>query len=1100
MRIQPEEIEARLKRYPGVNGGMPIKACAAVPSATLPVELTAFIETAKAGEAAGGEAAGAAAGGEAAGEGTRAVALDLSAVRGFLLQELGRYYVPKHIVHLPNGLPRTASGKPDFPPLRQLAAEQEEGVGSAAADGGGAAEAEAVVAGRAPSAVLGAPTELMAEGGTRCTWSVDLRHPRWKFVHEHRYRGEPLFPGSGHVALAAEVAEATWPAAKRHTAERHAPEVRCRWELRALRFVKPLPLLPARALRVEAVASSAAAPLEALEITVSSVDDGELTLHCRCLGVCLGPPFPPPSPPHEQPTGTAPSGPSAAARVSRAEMSDEEYLWRTGIQQAVADGLNELLRARPHDPVVALADIIRAMPPPVPTPPTLPPPAPPTSVSAPPPAPPPATSATVAGSHPTPSVEVLYAELADCGFDYGPLFRSVESAERHESASGHARADGVLLRRRSSPFLLDPVDVDACFQLAPLVSSLGFEGAPTAIERIRRLARTPPSSSDASGCDAAFDDAAATERLSVRASSRRQHAEHPVGGGPDETVDFELSAVVGDPRVAADTASTTADTASAAAGVEPLWSIEGLALQSFETLPPEVAHVQIVRWSMPPPPAALVEASPPWYVVAVGAPARDDAERLAAALSGMGVVSGTTARVETAVATWQPGQPLQPAARRSSVALVVRDEAVDGMGVAAVARLLSLQLPALQFHLPPTGRVCLVFMSPYTKGEGADADRATAPPPEWSYAGLRWASDFPSLQLTILEAYSDVGHGARMLLNPSPPPYLFHAAAAEALSFALEPPPPTNAWSAASSTDAKSTLWLSSSPMSGWAASSARGRAAVLTLEVHPLSTALTDALLAADVDVTLVPSAEAARELTAAGSKFGSVVFCAIGSRGSAEEAAAFEGLCAAADDCLTIVSLGLLLPTPTLSASRQASRHASPPMPRAADAAFTACLRRYQAGHASRLVYAPPLMSGLWFEPPAPVGLHRCSVSRFVTALRGLTAGGPGTWAAVGAPVDALPKHWRHSRFCERLLATGAAERSPAELRAFLRDEVASATGAKAGTLSEQSGLDNLGLTSLASLRLSQVCTSLDSPDRARALRGLPGVRRLRLLRRLR
>ena len=65
VRIQPESIEARLKRYPGSDGSVPIKACMVVPSSQEPIELTAFVET------AGGHV------------------LDIAAVMEFLKQELG---------------------------------------------------------------------------------------------------------------------------------------------------------------------------------------------------------------------------------------------------------------------------------------------------------------------------------------------------------------------------------------------------------------------------------------------------------------------------------------------------------------------------------------------------------------------------------------------------------------------------------------------------------------------------------------------------------------------------------------------------------------------------------------------------------------------------------------------------------------------------------------------------------------------------------------------------------------------------------------------------------------------------------------------------
>ena len=198
---------------------MPIKACLAVPTPTEPIELIAFLETAQ------GET------------------VDLAAVRAFLLQELGRVYVPKHVVHLREGLPRTASGKPDQPALKRLAAEREQDGGRSAGNsacggdsGGGDSDSTVAASGTAAaklppssqplSAVLGPLVVDDARGGVR-RWEIDLGSQVWKFALDHRYRGEGLFPGSGYVAIAAEVAQVTWADL---------------WELRDLKFSKPLPL------------------------------------------------------------------------------------------------------------------------------------------------------------------------------------------------------------------------------------------------------------------------------------------------------------------------------------------------------------------------------------------------------------------------------------------------------------------------------------------------------------------------------------------------------------------------------------------------------------------------------------------------------------------------------------------------------------------------------------------------------------------------------------------------------------------------------------------------------------------------------------------
>ena len=77
---------------------------------------------------------------------------------------------------------------------------------------------------------------------------------------------------------------------------------------------------------------------------------------------------------------------------------------------------------------------------------------------------------------------------------------------------------------------------------------------------------------------------------------------------------------------------------------------------------------------------------------------------------------------------------------------------------------------------------------------------------------------------------------------------------------------------------------------------------------------------------------------------------------------------------------------------------------------------------------------------------------------------AAAPSRTAVVGLP-DELPKHW-----AALARPVAAAARSAAELRAFLRREVAAATAVDGGAVAEDVGLAELGVDSLATLRLSQ------------------------------
>ena len=80
--------------------------------------------------------------------------------------------------------------------------------------------------------------------------------------------------------------------------------------------------------------------------------------------------------------------------------------------------------------------------------------------------------------------------------EYNPCARDVPYAKAFlESVIVHLLQPDDLSRtvaHRESPFALDFVDVDVCFHITPLVSSLGFQGAPVRIARVQCFARSPP--------------------------------------------------------------------------------------------------------------------------------------------------------------------------------------------------------------------------------------------------------------------------------------------------------------------------------------------------------------------------------------------------------------------------------------------------------------------------------------------------------------------------------------------------------------------------------------------------------------------------------
>ena len=888
VRIQPEEIEARLKRYTR-DGATPIKACLAVPTPREPIELVAFVET-------------------AAGE-----AIDLAAVRTFLLQELGRVYVPKHVVHLRSGLPRTASGKPDQPTLKKLAAEHEQrGISAGATASAEPPPSELDASSHLPVAVLGSAVTACGLSGTR-RWEVDLTSKAWQFVQDHRYRGEGLFPGTGYVALAAEVAQATWVDS---------------WDLRDLKFLKPLPLASARTLYIEAT-QSAAPQLAAREfiITISSMeavtgrDGGETTLHCTC-------------------------------RVERLSRTDYQ------------------LPAQLDDD-----DATTAYP-----------------------------------------VGDLYAQLADGGFDYGHQFRLVQSAFRGTTlwqGSSSPLARGELQQREASAFVLDPVEMDACLHLAPLVSPLGFEGAPSAFLSVRRYAAAPV------GC----------AKLRVLA----------VLCGTTGLVDF----------VAFGEDETCKKT--------PLFGLFGLQLGKFDAEAPEL--LRVVPRSYHAPPSAITAATPsaqsaPW-VVAVGCEdclggptARRNAEALARILG-----SGP-------VCTWAAGDQLEGRPALRSVVLMLPE------GTSYLSALASV-LPALQYDLPKSGRVWVVIV-----GDDTNSLR-------WLSAARQWAANLPGLQLSVMHARSGIVPACRAILDPHAPPYLETTSLEEISGEEITTFPPVEG--STSSFALERPLHDADEPADDavggagrFAGLELRGAVAVLAFEVHPLALAVARALRRRGAEATLVLAAwcnsesthmeasgalpplaslAAAREL-----KPQAVVLCAIGGEGDGEVLRSFEGLCAAAAQSVTICEVGALLPN-AASLSSAAS---------ASTAAATASSRQRAArGHASWIVFAPPLMDGLWFLPPAPTGSHRCSVSVFLEALADAPA--MDTLAGSAHLCEMLPKHWRHSPICAPLHAARRAK-SSAELRAFLLAELSEALKVPADQIDNHRGIVELGMTSLATLRLSQ------------------------------
>lgn len=794
VRTQPESIEAVLKRY-SIGGEMPIKACLVVPTQHEPIELVAFLES-----------------------GSTGGPVDTSAVRAFLGQELGRLYVPKHIVHLVEGLPRTASGKPDQNILKRLASQQEDGEGSGvAAPLDEIDEATDETGSSTLSTVLGEP-QLGPDGGC-VSWNVDLRLPAWKPLSDHRYRGEAIFPGSGYVAIAAEVCQSkAWPG----------------WELQDLVFSKALALEDGtpRPLRVTAV------PIEmGVEITIASLPHaGDWITHCTCRGVRLD-----------------------AAAVAEYAAPDE-------------------------------AD---------------------------------------ASTHQDYPVKQLYAEMADGGFDYGLRFQAVTSVFLQSTHSG-----GGIIAHRDSPFVLDFVTVDVCFHISPLLSALGFQGAPVRIGRIQCFENCPEKATDL--------------HVSVTADDSTS------------LLDFQISS-----------------------SDSTLFTVEGLGLQPFDALPAEPLRVRSGEYM----PSTEVASTVP-RVVALSESATSHAETLAREL-------GTQE-----VCTWSGEKNIGMIPLRT-VALVVSSEEDEMSDVEAL-------LLTLQQELPWRGRMWLVVV-----GDGKE---------HWQSRGRLWSVSFPALLLSVLSVRSIDRACVAPLLDLEAPPCISNG----------------RVWSLELFGEGKAhAVQLCGKTLRP------EGQVLVLAAQMNPVVRALLKVVeTAGGVPKLMLPGEE-----PPADSGDAVAMLCAIGPA----SVQCFETICAAAASCVTIASMEALLPSVhscRASASAQAARLSR---------------RRVESGHDSWTVFVPPLFDGLWFEPPAPAGFHRCSVDTLVRALAGMSEV---TDTIVGTPPDdSIPKHYARIATVSSMVVRGEAD-----VREFLLQELAEQLKVDATELGTETGLDDLGVTSLLSLRLSQ------------------------------
>ena len=312
---------------------------------------------------------------------------------------------------------------------------------------------------------------------------------------------------------------------------------------------------------------------------------------------------------------------------------------------------------------------------------------------------------------------------------------------------------------------------------------------------------------------------------------------------------------------------------------------------------------------------------------------------------------------------------------------------------------------SLGFNLPVTARVWLVVV-------GSDRKHF-----EWQCAAKSWTALMPALLLSVIET-DEVGPGCRAVLDPAAPPHLD----LRGQRFCLE-----------ALTTASNTLQ---------AALKSGSTVGVLTPSTNPLSDALVRVLAECGADVSLVVPGEycGSQDL---------VLVCAV----TPEPVDVFEPICAAAASCITLCSMHGLLPS--RHSRFAASQHQ----------AASASELRSASGHSSWVVYVPPLMEGLWFEPAAPAGSHRCSVQACVRALLE-TPIQVSSIIGLGDASAELPKHWASAVTSNLAIQS----RSIPQIREFLVKELASTLKIQENSIDQATGLEDLGVGSLATLRLSQ------------------------------
>ena len=469
------------------------------------------------------------------------------------------------------------------------------------------------------------------------------------------------------------------------------------------------------------------------------------------------------------------------------------------------------------------------------------------------------------------AVSSLYAELADGGFDYGVQFRVLRKVVREEGAAT-PRAVGEVARQQGSPFLLDPIDMDGCFQMAPLVSALGFQGAPTSIKKVQ--------------CFAACGDVVTS--LTVRAELNPS----------DGSIDFRVY--------------------ESARGVA-LFFIEGLTLQAFDSVPPQVLRVEWKEYNEDGSGDDAAVAAP--RIIAIEARARADAETL-------GEILGATD-----VCTWNGrGSEVARVPLKSVVVVVKADEPLSD-GVENL-------FPALSFDLPYRGRVWLLIV-----GESGGIEH-------WLCAGRAWAAAFPALLLSILVCDGVSAEcRAPLLERGSPPPYINNG----------------KVWRLALSTSkgARNT-----SVFAGMSVN-ATSRVAVMSVEDNALTAALIEELEKRGASARLVLPGGGSGGLELAAGEC--VVLSAIGDDASfsAFGRTALDEL--ANHTVVTLAAMSALLPSARHSRGATAS----------AVVVAESQQRQQRGSSSWVVYVPPLMGANLWFAPPAPAGFHRCTVTALVAAL---------------------------------------------------------------------------------------------------------------------